>query len=178
MTMMNFSISTADWLELSKWIGIATLVFGGITTLAFIFKWGIRFRLVGVTAFTGVLTGGVFALSLGLFYHLQIPGAVHYSRVFDDGGRQIVIAVAPNITESQLDATLRQAAADLYSPGRGGKFQQPLLIRARTIVHPNADVSQPLYLGQVKRSVVQREDENLDLQIFNKNLAQLKQFQS
>ncbi|VXD22960.1 Ycf51-like protein [Planktothrix serta PCC 8927] len=175
---MNFSLSTAELLEISKWIGIATLVFGGITVLAFIFKWAIRFRLVGITGFTGVLTAGVLGLSLGLLNHVQIPGAVRFARVFDDGGRQIVIAVAPNITETQLDATLRQAAADLYSPGRGGQYQEALLIRARTLVHPDAEVSQPLYLGQVKRSVMEQEDKNLEIQIFKQNFARLKQFNS
>lgn len=175
---MNFSISTANWLELSKWIGLATLVLAGITGIAFIFKWGLRFRLFGVTAFTAVLTVGVFGLSLGLFYHVQIPGAVHYTRVFDDGGRQVVIAVAPNITESQLEATLRQAAADLYSPGRGGQMKEALLIRARTIIHPESNVSQPLYLGQVKRSVLQREDEDLEIRLFADKLTRLQEFQS
>jgi Protein of function (DUF2518) len=175
---MNLSLSTAELLEISKWIGIATLVFGGITVLAFIFKWAIRFRLVGITAFTGVLTAGVLGLSLGLLNHVQIPGAERFTRVFDDGGRQIVIVVAPNITETQLDATLRQAAADLYSPGRGGQYQEALLIRARTLIHPDAQMSQPLYLGQVKRSVIEREDDNLEIQIFKQNFARLQQFNS
>ncbi|GDZ93948.1 hypothetical protein PA905_18980 [Planktothrix agardhii CCAP 1459/11A] len=175
---MDFSLSTAELLNFSKWIGIATLVLAIITLFSFIFKWGIRFRLVGITAFTGVLTGGIFGLGLGLFHHVQIPGAARYTRVFDDGSRQIVIAVAPNITKTQLDATLRQAASDLYSSGRGGQFQAPLLIRARTIVHPDANVSQPLYLGQVKRSVIEQQEDNLDIQIFEKNLARLKQVQS
>jgi len=175
---MDFSFSTAELLNFAKWIGIATLVLAIVTVFSFIFKWGIRFRLVGITAFTGVLTGGVFGLSLGLFHHVQIPGAARYSRVFDDGSRQIVIAVAPNITKTELDAPLRQSASDLYSSGRGGKFQAPLLIRARTLVHPDENVSQPLYLGQVKRSVNEQENENLDIQIFEENLARLKQFQS
>ncbi|SKB15849.1 Ycf51-like protein [Planktothrix sp. PCC 11201] len=175
---MDFSLSTAELLNFSKWIGISTLVLAVITVFSFIFKWGIRFRLVGITAFTGVLTGGVFGLGLGLFHHVQIPGAARYTRVFDDGSRQIVIAVAPNITKTELDATLRQAASDLYSSGRGGQFQAPLLVRARTLVHPDANLSQPLYLGQVKRSVTEQENENLDIQIFQKNLARLKQFQS
>ncbi len=133
---MDFSLSTAELLNFSKWIGIATLVLTVITVLSFIFKWGIRFRLVGITAFTGVLTGGVFGLGLGLFHHVQIPGAARYARVFDDGGRQIVISVSPNITKTELDATLRQAASDLYSSGRGGQFQAPLLVRARNPCSP------------------------------------------
>ncbi|EDZ91548.1 conserved hypothetical protein, partial [Limnospira maxima CS-328] len=134
-------LTTPELLDFSKWLGIATLALAALTVLAFVLNWGIRFRLVGITAFTGVLAGGVFALGLGLFQRVEIPGAVRYSRVFDDGARQIVIVVAPDITESQLEATLQQAASDLYSPGRGGAGQMPLVIRARTIVHPQPGVS-------------------------------------
>ncbi|MET0111683.1 MAG: Ycf51 family protein [Limnospira maxima] len=144
-------LTTPELLDFSKWLGIATLALAALTVLAFVLNWGIRFRLVGITAFTGVLAGGVFALGLGLFQRVEIPGAVRYSRVFDDGARQIVIVVAPDITESQLEATLQQAASDLYSPGRGGAGQMPLVIRARTIVHPQPGVSEPIFLGQVQR---------------------------
>ena len=144
-------LTTPELLDFSKWLGIATLAFAALTVVAFVLNWGIRFRLVGITAFTGVLAGGVFALGLGLFQRVEIPGAVRYSRVFDDGARQIVIVVAPDITESQLEATLQQAASDLYSPGRGGAGQMPLVIRARTIVHPQPGVSEPIFLGQVQR---------------------------
>ncbi|MDY7054216.1 Ycf51 family protein [Limnospira fusiformis] len=144
-------LTTPELLDFSKWLGIATLALAALTVLAFVLNWGIRFRLVGITAFTGVLAGGVFALGLGLFQRVEIPGAVRYSRVFDDGARQIVIVVAPDITESQLEATLQQAASDLYSPGRGGAGQMPLVIRARTIVHPQPGVSEPIFLGRVQR---------------------------
>lgn len=144
-------LTTPELLNFSKWLGIATLALAALTVLAFVLNWGFRFRLVGITAFTGVLAGGVFALGLGLFQRVEIPGAVRYSRVFDDGARQIVIAVAPDITETQLEATLQQAASDLYSPGRGGAGQMPLVIRARTIVHPQPGVSEPIFLGRVQR---------------------------
>ncbi|AMW31278.1 Ycf51 family protein [Arthrospira platensis] len=144
-------LTTPELLDFSKWLGIATLAFAALTVVAFVLNWGIRFRLVGITAFTGVLAGGVFALGLGLFQRVEIPGAVRYTRVFDDGARQIVIAVAPDITETQLEATLQQAASDLYSPGRGGAGQMPLVIRARTIVHPQPGVSEPIFLGRVQR---------------------------
>ncbi len=166
-------LSTAELLNYSKWFGLLTLACGGITVLGFIFKWGIRFRLVGVTAFMGVLTGGVLGLGLGLFNRTEIPGAVRYTRVFDNGARQIVIAVAPEITQSQLEATLQQAADNLFSPGRVGRSDQFLTIRARTLIHPSPGVSEPLYLGEVKRSVYQRDDNNLQIQIFPERLAKL-----
>ncbi|HLO49757.1 MAG TPA: Ycf51 family protein, partial [Kamptonema sp.] len=105
----------SDLLTYSQWMGILTAVFAVITLLGFIVKWGFRFRLVGITSFMGVLTVGIFALSLGLYTRAEIPGAVRYTLVYDTGGAQTVIVVPPTIAESELEATMRQAAGDLYS---------------------------------------------------------------
>jgi len=164
---------TAQLIEKAQWLGIATIAFAVLTIVGFIFKWGIRFRLVGVTGFTAVLTGGVFALSLGLYNRPQITGAIHYSRVFDAGAAQVVITVPPSITESQLEATLKQASIDIFSPGRLGQGSNQMTIRARTILHPQAGISQPLYLGEVQRSLSIREDENATIKVYRENLAQL-----
>jgi hypothetical protein len=43
----------------------------------------------------------------------------------------------------------------------------------RTVLHPEAGVSQPLYLGQVKRSLTVRDDDNLEIEVFSRNVAQL-----
>lgn len=168
-------LDTAELLNYSKWFGLLTLISGGITVLGFLFKWGIRFRLVGITAFMGVLTGGVIGLGLGLFNRTEIPDAVRYTRVYDNGAREIVIAVTPEITPTQLEATLQEAASNLFSPGRIGRSDQFLTIRARTIIHPEPGVSEPLYLGEVKRSIYQREDNNQQIQIFPESLAKLPQ---
>ena len=90
----------SDLLTYTQWMGILTAVIAVITVLAFILKWGFRFRLVGVTSFMGVLTFGIFALSLALYTRAEIPGAVRYTLVYDTGGAQTVIAVSPNIGES------------------------------------------------------------------------------
>ncbi|WP_250122539.1 Ycf51 family protein [Chroococcidiopsis sp. CCMEE 29] len=167
-------LTTADFLLATKWVGIITLIFAVITVLSFILKWGIRFRLVGATGFLGVLTSGLFALGLVPFTRSVIPGAVRFSTVYDNGSTQTVIAVRPQISESELEATLRQAASDLYSYGRLGRTgEEQLTIRARTIIHPEPGVSKPLYLGQVKRSLSSRNDEQMEIAIFPDNLAQL-----
>jgi hypothetical protein len=167
--------TTEAFAKYFQWSGIATLVFGALATLAFIFKWGFRYRLVGVTGFMGVMTGGLFALSLVPLVHTTIPGAVRYSLIYDNGNDRAVIAIAPPIKESELDATLRQAAVDLFSYGRAGQTNGKLNIRARAIVHPKEGVSEPLILGEVNRSLAVRQDDNLDIQINRKNLAKLPQ---
>lgn len=169
--------STLELLIASKWFGIATIGFMLLTIISFILPWGFRFRLVGVTSFMGVLTAGLFGLSLGLFTHTEIPGALPYSLVYDNGATQTVIAVSPSVNKSELEATMQQAAGDLFSPGHLGGENQ-LTIRVRTIIHPEAGVSEPLYLGEVKRSLSQREDENIDVKIFPETLVKLEDYQS
>jgi hypothetical protein len=166
--------SSLDFTTYTQWLGIFTLVCFVITIVAFILKWGFRFRLVGVTSFMGVLTIGVFALGLGLFTRTVVPGAVRFSLAYDNGATQAVITVPAQITQSQLDATLRQASNDLFSFGRNsiGSDNQ-LTVRARALLHPEPGNTIPVYLGQAKRSLFNR-DEEAKIEIFSEQLAKLE----
>ncbi|MEA5574815.1 Ycf51 family protein [Anabaena sp. UHCC 0451] len=168
--------STADFLQYTQWSGIATLAFAVLTILAFILKWGFRFRLVGSTGFMIVLTAGLFSLSLVPLSRTVIPGAVKYTLVFDNGSNQAVIATNHQITPTELEATLRQAASNLYSYGRlGAGGNNELTIRARTIIHPEPGISAPVYLGEVKRTLVTREDPQMAVEVYLDKFAQLPQ---
>ncbi|BAU44319.1 Ycf51 family protein [Leptolyngbya sp. O-77] len=157
----------AEFLTATQWAGVITLVAGAIAALGFLFSWGIRFRFVGITGFMAVLTVGLFALSLMPITRVEIPGAVRFSTVYDSGSTQVVIAVPPDITKEQLTATLQQAASDLFSPGRLGRGgENQMTIRARTVTHPKAGLTQLVYLGQVKRSLFDRNDDKMEISIF------------
>ena len=166
-------LSTANLTLYTQWAAILTGVLAVITVLGWLLKWGIRFRLVGITSFMGVITGSIFGLSVGFHNRPEIPGALHFTRVFDTSADQVVIAVQPQITETQLTATLQQAAIDLFSPGRQGSGDNQLTIRIRTMVHVQPGVSQPLYLGEIRRSLRDRVDSQAQVTIYTKNLAQL-----
>ncbi len=168
--------TTSDFFQYTQWSGIATLVFFVLTALSLILKWSIRFRLVGATGFMLVITSGLFALSLVPLSRTVIPGAVKFTLVYDNGSTNAVIATSPKITPTQLDATLRQASSNLYSSGRlGSKKENQLTVRARTIIHPEAGVSVPVYLGQIKRSLTNRQDPEVTVEIYPEKFAQLPQ---
>jgi Protein of function (DUF2518) len=167
-------LTQAEFLQYAQWSGIATLLFAALTLLGFVLKWGIRFRLVGASGFMLVLTAGLLALTLAPAGRTTIPGAVRYSLIYDNGGAKTVITVLPEITPTALEATLRQAAGDLYSYGRlGMQGNNNLTIRARTIIHPEPGVSTPLYLGKVTRSLASRDDSEMAIEIYQDKLAQL-----
>lgn len=175
MLTLAAAITTSEFLDASKWFAFTTLGFGLLAILGFIFKWGIRFRLVGTTGFMAVLTVGVFALGLVPFSRTVVPGAVRFSTVYDTGATQAVIAVPPTISTEQLKATLNQAASDLFSPGRLGRDEMQLTIRARTVLHPEEGVSQPLYIGKIKRSLTVRDDDQMTITLYEDAIAQLPQ---
>lgn len=166
--------TTDDFLFAAKWSAILTLCVLALTVLAFVLKWGIRFRLVGATGFMGVLTAGIFALGLVPFTRVLVPGAVRFSTIYDAGANRAVIALPPNVTEDQITATLKQAAGDLFSPGRLSRDgSDRLTIQARTVLHPKPGVSQPLLLGQAKRSLFVRKDEQMQIELYPQNIALL-----
>jgi hypothetical protein len=139
-----------EFLEATKYFGLATLTMAAITVLAFVLGWGFRFRLVGITSFMGVLTGGLLGLSFEPFTRTAVPGAVPFATVYDSGAAQIVIKVPNAITQSELEATLQQAASNLFKPSRLGVPGAPPIVRARTIVHQEDGVSNLVYLGQAQ----------------------------
>ena len=163
-----------DFFTYAKWSGIATIVCLIVAIVSFVAGWSFRFRLVGVTSFMSVLTAGIFALGLGLFPHAEIPGAERYALVYDSGANQAVVAVSPDIEESAIEPTLIQAVTDLYSYGRtGAAGNNQFTVKLRTVLHPKMGVSQPLFLGEAKRPLIDRNAENIKINLFSQNIQQL-----
>ena len=170
---MLVSLST-DFGFYIKWSGILTLASLALAALSFALRWGVRFRLVGVTGFLAVLTGGIWGLSLGLFQRVDVPDAVTYRVVFDNGGDRVVAKVSPPISPTQVEATLQKAALELFSYGRLGSAPE-LSIRLRTVAHPEPGVTEPLYLGEVRRSLVSKEDDSIEITVFRDRIERLAQ---
>jgi hypothetical protein len=147
-----------DFLTATQWAGLGTLGLAVLTALAFALKWGVRFRLVGATGFAAVLTVGLLGLSFEPFTRTAVPGALPYATVYDSGASQIVITVPATIPPEALDATLRQAASNLFKPYRLGLPGQIATIRARTIVHEPGGISRLVYMGQVQPTPKGSED--------------------
>ncbi|MBD0335511.1 MAG: Ycf51 family protein [Cyanobacteria bacterium Co-bin13] len=171
-------LTPEQFLEITKWAGIGTLTLAAIAALAFVFKWGLRFRLVGATGFAAVLTIGLLGLSFEPFSRTAIPGALPYTTVFDSGAEKIAITVPQTITEPELEATLRQAASNLLKPYRIGSASRVPTIRARTILHDPPGVSQLIYVGQAQPIPNAATGDNLTITLDRQALARLSSIQS
>lgn len=164
-----------EFLAATQWAGIGTLALMALAGLAFAFKWGIRFRLVGAAGFAAVLTVGFLGLSFEPFTRTVIPGAVPFSTVYDSGASNIVIAVPRGITEDELNATLQQAASNLFKSYRLGVPGSSPTVRARTILHESGGISRLVYLGQVEPDPSGSQGSNYQVKIDTQKLAQVSQ---
>ncbi|AFY75152.1 Protein of function (DUF2518) [Synechococcus sp. PCC 7502] len=167
--------TTAEFGTLTQGMGILVLVLALITAVAFGRSVSWRFRMVGITSFAVVLTAGLFALSLAPITRTSVEGALPYVLVYDRLGPEAVITVPSDIKAPQLEATLKQAATNLFSPGRNSLGESSTLkIRARTILHPREGVSQLVYLGELERSLRMRNDPDMTVKIFSDRLSNLQ----
>lgn len=145
-----------------------------VTVIAWIKQWEARFALFGYTAFMGVLTAGCFALTLTPIVQPPVTGAARYTTVYDRGSNQAVIVVSPDISPEALEVTLQQAARRLSSSGRFSTGSRFFTLRARTIIHPEPGISEPLYLGELRQVMGMRQDPNRELEVFAEAFARLQ----
>ncbi|MFQ3679852.1 MAG: Ycf51 family protein [Pseudanabaenaceae cyanobacterium] len=171
-------LAPATYSQLAQAMGLFVLAVTLLTGLAFAQKWGFRFRMVGITAFSVVLTVGLFALSLAPIVPTEVPGAAPYTVVFDRYGPEVAIAVPPNITATELAATLTQAGQNLAVPGRNGQGQTEMTVWARAIAHPQPGISEPVYVGTLRRSLQRGPDPNAVLVLKPEGLARLQALQA
>ncbi|OIP74863.1 MAG: hypothetical protein AUK48_08920 [Oscillatoriales cyanobacterium CG2_30_44_21] len=169
------SLTPALFGQLSQGMGVFVLACALVTGLAVSQQWSWRYRMVGVTLFSVVLVVGLFSLSFEPITRSSVQGAVPFKLVYDRFGSRATIAVAPSIAYDELEATLKQAGSNLFSSGRINQGDKQLTIYARTIVHPRDGVSQPIYLGYVKRSLTLRNDPDLEVKVFDDKFAELTQ---
>ena len=131
------------------WLAWGVLGFAALTGVAFVARWGLRFRLVGVTSFTLLLAISSWAFSVSYTPPVVVEGALRAPVVFDNGNN-LVVAQAPKAMEAEaIEPTLAQLAGNLRPGGRGG---DEVVIRLRQLQVVSEGVSQPVILGETRVS--------------------------
>lgn len=108
-------------LTAAPWLGWTGLGLAGLTVVGFIARWGIRFRLVGVSSFTFLLAISSWAFGISYTPPVVIEGAVRAPIVFDNGSDLVVAQLPIDIDPSVIAPTLEQIAGNLRGSGRGSR---------------------------------------------------------
>ena len=128
------------------WLAWSGLAFALLTLVAFGARWGVRFRLVGVTSFTLLLAVSCWAFSVSYQPPVIVEGAVRAPVVFDNGNDLMVAQAPAGIAKEAIEPTLAQLAANLRSGGRNG---EEVVIRLRQLQPGPEGSSTPVVLGEV-----------------------------
>jgi hypothetical protein len=134
-------------LTAGEWLGAASGLLAVLTIAGFIARWGIRFRLVGITSFTVLLALSCLAFAISYRPRITVPGAVQVPVVFDNSGDLVVVAAPADLSAAAVAPTLEQVARNLRGGGRSsadGKVH----VRLRRSEPLGDGVARPVVLGE------------------------------
>jgi hypothetical protein len=133
----------------AKWLALASLALLLLTVVGFVSRWGIRFRLVGVTSFTTLLAISCAAFAVSYTPRVTVPGAVVVPVVFDNG-TDLVVAAAPQDLSAEAEAaTAEQVARNLRPTGRS-PADGLVRVRLRRLEPAGEGVSRPVVLAEAR----------------------------
>ena len=131
-------------------IGAMGLLFMVLTVAGFLARWGIRFRLVGVSSFTVLLSLSFMAFALSYEERQTIPGAVNVPVVFDNGRGLVVAAPQKPLPVAAVAPTLQQLATNQSRRSQAG-VNGHITVRLRQVEPTDeAGVSRPRLLGEAR----------------------------
>ena len=120
------------------------------TALAFIFDFGFKFRIIGATIFSLLLSLSSWAFIQSYTEKVVIEGAKYVPIVYDNGFDLIIAKADEDFPEESIDPTLEQLSENLSKGSRSGANVK---IKIRKLEKFSDGVSKPLVIGEVKKSV-------------------------
>ena len=143
-------------LTAGKWLGAASGVLALTTITGYLSRWGIRFRLVGVTSFTALLAISCLAFAVSYTPRVQLAGAVSVPVVFDNGIDLVVAAAPDGLADEAVTPTVQQVAQNLRGGGRS-TADNLVHVRLRRVETVAPGLSKPVVLAEATRSLTSGE---------------------
>ena len=135
------------------WLGAASGVLAVLTIAGFVSRWGIRFRLVGITSFTALLSLSCLAFAISYSPRLSVPGAIQVPIVFDNGTDLVIAAAPADLDGAAAATTVEQVALNLRGGGRGGSGGSAgqVRVRLRRVEAVEPGLARPVVLAETTR---------------------------
>ena len=120
------------------------------TVIAFIFNFGFKFRIIGATIFSLLLSLSSWAFIQSYSEKVVINGAKYLPIVYDNGFDLIVVKAEDDFPEESIDPTLEQLSENLRKGSRSGANVK---IKIRKLKKISEGVSKPVIIGEVQKNV-------------------------
>nr|AUG32833.1 hypothetical protein PLO_863 [Paulinella longichromatophora] len=139
-------------LSTGTWLAIASVILSALTIVAFVVQWGIRFRMIGITSFTVLLSLSCWAFGISYTPRIQIKGARSVPIVFDNGGNLVVAAIQESLPSEAISPTVHQLALNIKGSGRNSS-NRLVHVRLRQIKHIEEGLDKPVVLAEAIRNL-------------------------
>ena len=120
------------------------------TLIAFVFNFSFKFRIVGATIFSLLLSLSSWAFIQAYSEKIVIEGAKYVPIVYDNGFDLVIAKAEDNFPEESIEATLEQLSENLRKGSRSGANVK---IKIRKLKKISDDVSKPVVIGEVQKNV-------------------------
>ena len=128
-------------------LGIFLLI---VSFIAFIFNFSFKFRIIGATIFSLLLSLSSWAFIQSYSEKIVIEGAKYLPIVYDNGFDLIIAKAEDDFQEKSIAPTLEQLSENLRKGSRSGANVK---IKIRKLEKISDDVSRPVVIGEVQKNV-------------------------
>ena len=128
-------------------LGLFLLCF---TIIAFIFNFAFKFRIIGATIFSVLLSLSSWAFIQSYTEKVVIEDAKYVPIVYDNGFDLIIAKADNNFPEESIGPTLEQLSENLRKGSRSGANVK---IKIRKLEKISDGVSKPVVIGEVQKNV-------------------------
>ena len=120
------------------------------TLISFIFNFGFKFRIIGATIFSLLLSLSSWAFIQSYTEKVVIEGAKYVPIVYDNGFDLIVAKADDEFPEEAIEPTLEQLSKNLRKGSRSGA---DVKIKIRKLEKISNGISKPVIIGEVQKNV-------------------------
>jgi len=120
-----------------------------VTVIAFIFNFGFKFRIVGATIFSLLLSLSSWAFIQSYTENVVIDGAKYVPIVYDNGFDLIIAKAENDFPEESIEPTLKQLLGNLSKGSRSGANVK---IKMRKLEKISDSISKPVVIGEIEKN--------------------------
>ena len=144
---MSFFELLGNTPKIFGFLGILLLL---VTLISFIFNFSFKFRVIGATIFSLLLSLSSWAFIQSYSEKVVIEDAKYLPIVYDNGFDLIIAKADDDFPEESIEPTLEQLSKNLMKGSRSGANVK---IKIRKLEKISDNVSKPVVIGEVQKNV-------------------------
>ena len=133
-----------------KIFGFLGIFLSLITILAFIFNFGFKFRIIGATIFSLLLSLSSWAFIQSYSEKVVLEGAKYVPIVYDNGFDLVIAKAEDDFPEEAIKPTLQQLSDNLRQGSRSGANVK---IKLRKLEKISDEISKPVVIGETEKII-------------------------